>query len=163
MTMTATPTQQDEYTGALSPEDFAPPGSLPVSASVPVPVMAPYLGLVCSVSSVLVGGWLLLAPYAFNYRAGAAKVPRTALLDLTTGAATIAISTLVALLFGRSVVRRLRPVVPEAEPDPEPLPPPEPVVAEEPAVDPDTGLRDLLAPLVAALAADLRNRQDVDH
>jgi hypothetical protein len=163
MTMTATPTRQDEYTGPFSPEDFAPPGPPQVWALAPIPVMAPYLGLVCSVSSALVGGWLLLAPYAFNYRAGAAKLPRTALLDLTTGGATVAISGVVALLFGRSVVRRLRPVVPEPEPDPEPLPPPEPVPADEPAMDPDTGLRDLLAPLVAALAADLRNRQEVDH
>jgi hypothetical protein len=157
MTMIAAQTREEEFTGLV---DALPVADIRTVAA-PVPVLAPYLGLVCAVLSALVGGWLLLAPYAFDYRAGATALPRTALVDLTTGAATVAIGLLAALLFGGSLARRLRPVPaacePEPEPELEPEPEPEPAV---PADDPDGGLRDLLAPLVAALAADLRSRQD---
>jgi hypothetical protein len=160
MSAIMTSARADQYTGTLPPEDWAPAGLPPA----PVPVLAPYLGLVCSVSSALIGGWLLLAPYAFDYRAGATKLPRTAIVDLTAGAATVAISTLAAVLFGRAVARRLHPAAdPEPEPDPEPDQEPEPGPPPEPSADPDGGLRDLLGPLVAALAADLRNRQDAER
>ena len=139
-------------------ESDAVPATPPVRP--PAPVFGPFIGLVCAVFSALVGGWLLLAPFAFDYRAGARRLPRPALVDLSTAAAALAIGLLAALLFAGSLAGRLRPEQPfiEAEPEPEPEPAPEPVPA--PAADPDGDLRDLLAPLVAALTADLRSRQE---
>jgi hypothetical protein len=139
---------------------FRESDTVPSAPSVrpPAPVLGPFVGLVCSVLSALVGGCLLLAPFAFDYRAGARRLPRPALVDLSTGAAVAAIGVLAALLFAGSLAGRLRPEPQygEAEPDPEPEPEPEPA----PVADPDGDLRDLLAPLVAALTADLRSRQE---
>jgi len=156
----------------------------PVGEPEPAPFLGPYLGLVSGVLCALVGAFLLLAPYAFDYRQGAASVPRSSVVDLATGAGVLALGLLTAGLFGATLVRRLRapePPSPEAEqseppdlfaeaepepeprPVPEPLKPPEPEPAPEPpaatpAIDPAGALRDLLTPLVAALAADLRAR-----
>jgi len=171
-------------------------------APPPGPVLAPYLGLVSAVLCALGGGWLLLAPFALDYRHGAARTPRTTEVDLGTGAAVVALAIVGALLFAMSLARRLRgsdaldreaadreaadreaerepiaepdfvarplPIRGEAEPSvllqesaatagtPEPAPRPTP----EPAADPSNALRDLLTPLVAALAADLKSRSD---
>lgn len=149
------------------------------------PFLGPYLGLVSGVLCALVGAFLLLAPYAFDYRQGAASVPRSSVVDLATGACVLVIGFLTAGLFGASLVRRLRapePVGREFEPEPEPVEPPElfaepepefepepepveppdpqplPPAAPAPAIDAAGALRDLLTPLVAALAADLRAR-----
>ena len=126
------------------------------------PVFGPFIGLASAVLSALVGGWLLLAPFAFDYRAGARRLPRPALVDLSTGAAALAIGVLSALLFAGSLASRLSPESSraEAELEFEPEPAPEPDPASAPAADPDGDLRDLLAPLVAALTADLRSRQE---
>jgi hypothetical protein len=147
----------------------------------PAPFLGPYLGLVSAVLCVLVGAFLLLAPFAFDYRNGAATVPRSSVVDLTTGGGVLLLGLLTAALFGAALVRRLRgpePVRalateppelfaeaegagPEQEPaayqEPEPEPEPEPAA---PAIDPSGALRDLLTPLVAALAADLRARDN---
>ena len=53
-------------------------------APEPVPVLGPYLGVVGAVLCILVGAFLLLAPYAFDYRDGAAKAPRATVVDLAT-------------------------------------------------------------------------------
>lgn len=155
----------------------------------PAPFLGPYIGLVSGVLCALVGAFLLLAPYAFDYRQGAASVPRSSVVDLATGACVLAIGLLTAALFGATLVRRLRApepvrpvraeqpapveppelfIEPEPEPDfepepvrprePDPLPPTAPAPA--PAIDPAGALRDLLTPLVAALAADLRARDE---
>ncbi|HEU5332091.1 MAG TPA: hypothetical protein VFU73_04995 [Actinocrinis sp.] len=158
----------------------------------PGPVLAPYLGLVSAVMCALGGGWLLLAPYALDYRHGAEHTPRTTEIDLGTGAAAVALAIASALLFALSLARRLhgsgavemesapeREAVAEsgfeAEPralggEPEPGILVEETVEEagagapEPAperpADPGNALRDLLTPLVAALAADLKLRGD---
>ena len=162
MPATLAPAVEDEIPGSSSPYYLLPtyPPADSVFPAAPVPVLAPYLGLVCAVLSMLVGGWLVLAPYAFDYRAGAAKPPRTTLVDLATGAAVVAIGAIATLLFGRSLSRRLRSMAPEFEVEPELEIEPEPEPAPAPVADPDGGLRDLLAPLVAALAADLRSRKD---
>ena len=189
----------------------------------PVPVLGPYIGVVGAVLCILVGAFLLLAPYAFDYRDGAAKTPRAAVVDLATGAAVAAFGLLTAALFGASLARRLRPTaaradygaagyavpavagadrsahtmaaddsnaesdhpVPGLAPDPEigsrtETPGeriPDPRSSTPPAAsattasastatppastpaDPAGALRDLLTPLVAALAADLRARE----
>jgi hypothetical protein len=141
------------------------------SASVPIPVLAPYLGLVASVLCTLGGGWLLLAPFALDLRHGAKHLPRSMRVDLDSGAAIVALGVMAAVLFSVNLVMRLQPEMdavpepvavsrpePEIEPDPEPELEPEPE-PEPAAKDPDPGgaLRELLTPLVAALAADLRS------
>lgn len=136
----------------------------------PIPVLAPYLGLVAAVLSVLGGGWLLLAPYALDFRHGAKHLPRAATVDLETGAAVIAVGVIAAVLFSANLLLRLggadpaaAPVVePESEESPEAeeadVDVPEPVRPKE--ADPGGALRELLTPLVAALAADLRSHDN---
>lgn len=166
----------------------------------PTPFVGPYLGVVGGVLCALVGAFLLLAPFAFDYRRGTAGVPRAAVVDLATGGAVLLFGLLTAGLFGVTLVRRLRwpdPAADEEEAEaqwaeefdlgdeellddeedflageqaagpvfaeptggsiplwtPEPEPP-----RHKPVTDPSDALRDLLTPLVAALAADLRAR-----
>jgi hypothetical protein len=148
----------------------------------PVPVLGPFIGLVGSVLCCVAGALLLLAPFAFDYRQGAHKLPRSSVIDLGTGGGVLLIGLLTTLLFAGSLRRRLRAAEPTAaaqEPVPEaasepaalpeqprpqpprPEPEPQPVAAPAaPAIaDPGGALRDLLTPLVAALAADLRARE----
>ena len=150
------------------------------AAPAPAPVLAPYLGLLASVLCALSGGWLLLAPYALDLRRGAAKLPRAAAVDLETGAAITAVALLSAILFAAALFSRLRPRFEgaefemEAEPAPSGLSEPqsaEPEIESEPGPGPESespvvatgsdsssALRELLTPLVAALAADLRSQ-----
>jgi hypothetical protein len=168
----------------LTTEPPLGPFAEPFVWAPPVPVLAPYLGLVTAVLCALGGGWLLLAPYALDYRHGALSTPRTTQIDLATGAAVVAIAAVSAALFSATLVRRLRTpaeAVDSTEPEPicvldpdtsepfslmdeppaEPGPEPEPAPARpEPSPDPNNALRDLLTPLVAALAADLKSRAD---
>lgn len=171
------------------------PAATPALAATqaPAPVVAPYLGLVASVLCALGGGWLLLAPYALDFRHGAAKLPRTAVVDLETGAAITAVALLSAIFFAAALFSRLRPRVdlaefetgrgateyqfaepepePEfAEPDTEAHPESEsaPETAPEPESEPQpsgssSALREMLTPLVAALAADLRSQDQRGH
>lgn len=178
----AAPASSASSTGTGSSERAAAPGTATAQtapeqapAPPPVPVLAPYLGLVAAVLCTLGGGWLLLAPYALDLRHGAKHLPRAATVDLETGAAIIAVGVIAAVLFAANLVQRLRGdgpgAAPAAEPanrrpeePPEATPAPErsePVQRPEPAqpkeADPGNALRDLLTPLVAALAADLRS------
>jgi hypothetical protein len=197
--MTATTTestspaaQVEEDTESMTEACTTPAASaaLPALAAIqaPAPVVAPYLGLVASVLCALGGGWLLLAPYALDIRRGAAKVPRTAAVELETGAAITAVALLSAIFFAAALFSRLRPRVglaefetePEietdqqtaeyqaAEPDPEPelepdaeaesAPEPAPLTTCAAASNSSSALREMLTPLVAALAADLRSQ-----
>jgi hypothetical protein len=160
-------TAADCFTATIAPQA----GSRLTGA--PAPVLAPYLGLVAAVLCALGGGWLLLAPYALDFRHGAAAAPRGVAVDLATGAAVLVVALLTAAFFALALFSRLsgaaeqttggsshavsqQPeeqerqaeavsgLAAEADPDPEP--------------DPSEALRDLLTPLVAALAADLRGR-----
>ena len=187
----------------------------------PGPMLAPYLGLVSAVLCALGGGWLLLAPFALDFRQGAARTPRTTEVDLGTGAAVVALAIASGLLFAMSLARRLRgsdaiadeavvdeaaeqesadceeaadrdadrretiaesdfeanrrPIRGAAEPSvhvtdaaaatatagaAEPAPRSTPEPPAQPSADPANALRDLLTPLVAALAADLKSRSD---
>lgn len=162
--------------------------AVPPPRPAPAPVVAPYLGLVAAVLCTLGGGWLLLAPYALDIRRGAAKLPRAAAVDLETGAAIAAVSLLSAIFFAAALFSRLRPRVglaefeaapeietdqetaefqaaeaelePELEPDveAEPTPKPESPTTSAAAPDSSSALREMLTPLVAALAADLRSQ-----
>ena len=160
------------------------PATNPAFSAVPVPapVLAPYLGLVAAVLCALGGGWLLLAPYALDIRRGAAKLPRAAAVELETGAAIVAVAVLSGILFAAALFSRLRPRFEDAEfeTEAEPAPPglseaestePEPEIeleakpeseSESPVVsagsDSSSALREMLTPLVAALAADLRGQ-----
>jgi hypothetical protein len=146
---------------AQATPDPAPP--------VPVPVLAPYLGLVAAVLSTLGGGWLLLAPYALDFRHGAKHLPRAATVDLESGAAVIAVGIVAAVLFSMNLVLRLRGDDPDvlatakaAEPQLEESPDEAAAterteLARPKEADPGGALRELLTPLVAALAADLRS------
>lgn len=173
MSTPTAPPRDREPDLAWPPAPTALPSVAPAYASVPVPapVSGPFTGLVCSILCTLGGGWLLLAPFAFDYRAGAAKLPRPAVVDLSTGAAVAVIGLLAALLFAASLAGRLRPAPspaaalaePEPEPAPESDPEPEPAPAPQTGFGAETDLRDLLVPLVAALTADLRSRQDPDQ
>lgn len=169
--------------GTRSAEAWTTPAvtPLPAVAPAPAPVVAPYLGFVACVLCALCGGWLLLAPYALDLRRGAVKLPRAAAVDLETGAAIAALSLLSAIFFAAALFSRLRPQIdpaeyesetdqeaaeyqfaepepegaePGAEPESEPEPEPEPPAAA--ASGSNSALREMLTPLVAALAADLR-------
>jgi len=157
------------------------PGVMVVSE--PVPVLGPFIGVVGSVLCGLSGALLLLAPFAFDYRQGASSTPRSTVVDLVTGGGVLLLAVLTATLFGGALRKRLRvpepvagpvaayvvepesaeepaatapePARPESEPEPQPAAP----AAAAPLVDPGNALRDLLTPLVAALAADLRARE----
>ena len=168
-------------------------GGCVACAAEPAPVLGPYIGVVGAVLCALVGAFLLLAPYAFDYRDGAGAVPHSSVVDLATGGGVLLLGLLTAALFGAALARRLR--VPEPASYAEPLPltlplsapgdaaaaaqaPAAPPVAEPAGVapasapephpaapaaslaDPGGALRDLLTPLVAALAADLRAREN---
>ena len=150
-------------------------------APEPVPVLGPYIGLVGSVLCGVAGALLLIAPFAFDYRQGASSVPHSSVVDLATGGGVLLLALLTAGLFGGALHKRLRapeapafeeaayaeefeavepveepPIVPEpTRPEPEP----QPVPAAALGGDPGGALRDLLTPLVAALAADLRARE----
>jgi hypothetical protein len=182
----------------------------------PAPVLGPYLGVVGAVLCSLVGAFLLLAPYAFDYRDGAAAMPHSSTVDLATGGGVLLLGLLTAALFGGALARRLRAPEPAAEyaeplqwaesaesaeaaesaspdagtptgtdagsyggsatgagaghgaaqPAPErtqaPVSEPEarPLAPAASLADPGGALRDLLTPLVAALAADLRAREN---
>ena len=153
-----------------------------VAISEPVTVLGPFIGVVGSVLCGLSGALLLLAPFAFDYRQGASSTPRGTVVDLVTGGGVLLASLLTATLFGGALSKRLRVPEPDIEPIAEyveePEPAEEPAVAPEPArprsepepqpaapaaaapiADPGNALRDLLTPLVAALAADLRARE----
>ena len=154
-----------------------------IAISEPVPVLGPFIGVVGSVLCGLSGALLLLAPFAFDYRQGAGSTPRSSVVDLVTGGGVLVLSLLTAMLFGGSLRRRLRtpepvtaygvgdvaelesaeepaaasdPARPASEPEPQPAAP----AAATPLGDPGNALRDLLTPLVAALAADLRAREN---
>jgi len=154
------------------------PGVMVVSE--PVPVLGPFIGVVGSVLCGLAGALLLLAPFAFDYRQGARSTPRSSIVDLVTGGGVLLLAVLTAALFGGALRKRLRvpePVTAYAEePEPQPERVEEPPVVEQPRSepepqpvapaasaplggDPGNALRDLLTPLVAALAADLRSRE----
>lgn len=158
----------DEPESAPNPEtaQTAPEPTPPV----PIPVLAPYLGLVAAVLSMLGGGWLLLAPYALDFRHGAKHLPRAATVDLETGAAVIAVGIVAAVLFSMNLLLRLRGDDPGVAPALQPQHEESPEAPEALAVtelqrplerpkeaDPGAALRELLTPLVAALAADLRS------
>jgi hypothetical protein len=151
-----------------------------VAIAEPVPVLGPFIGIVGSVICGVAGALLLLAPFAFDYRQGASSIPRSSVVDLMTGGCVLLVALLTAALFGGALHKRLRvpepviePVVsyvvepePVEEPEPEPArpasePEPQPAApaAATPIADPGNALRDLLTPLVAALAADLRARE----
>lgn len=152
------------------------------AAPEPAPVLGPFIGVVGAVLCTLVGAFLLLAPYAFDYRDGADAQPRSSVVDLVSGGGVALIGLLTAALFGGALLRRLRapepcapyqaepaavllpgqaPAEPEPEPESEPEPAPAPPAPAPAAAvaDPGNALRDLLTPLVAALAADLRARE----
>jgi hypothetical protein len=185
--MTATTTESTSPAPAVeeetdSAEAWTTPAANPAFSAIPVPapVLAPYLGLVASVLCALGGGWLLLAPYALDIRRGAAKLPRAAAVELETGAAIVAVAVSSGILFAAALFSRLRPRFEgaEFEMEAEPVPPglsetesvepeieseaePEPE-SESPIVsagsDSSSALREMLTPLVAALAADLRSQ-----
>lgn len=147
-------------------QDATDPVSDRESAPVPIPVLAPYLGLVAAVLCTLGGGWLLLAPYALDFRHGAKHLPRAATVDLGTGAAVVAVGVVAAVLFSVNLALRLRSDDPGAvlaltrQPEASPEEPEEIAVTrleQSKAEDPGGALRELLTPLVAALAADLRS------
>ena len=148
----------------------------------PVPVLGPFIGVVGSVLCGLAGALLLLAPFAFDYRQGARSTPRSSVVDLATGGVVVLLAVLTAALFGGALRKRLRVPEPVAAYVAEPAPAEEPAAAPEPtrpesapepqpaapaasaplgsSSDPGNALRDLLTPLVAALAADLRSREN---
>ena len=134
-----------------------------VAISEPVPVLGPFIGVVGSVLCGLSGALLLLAPFAFDYRQGASSTPRGTVVDLVTGGGVLLASLLTATLFGGALSKRLRVPEPDIEPIAEYVEEPEPQpaapAAAAPIADPGNALRDLLTPLVAALAADLRARE----
>lgn len=180
--MTSSATTAAASTPSVSPTETAPTERGPAPdtdtappAVPPIPVLAPYLGLAAAVLSTFAGGWLLLAPYALDFRHGAKHLPRAATVDLGTGAAVIAVGVIAANLFALNLTQRLRGDDPGAikaaepakiqpeEPSEAMTAPQRPEPAQRPQLeqpteaDPGNALRELLTPLVAALAADLRS------
>lgn len=205
--MTAHPLLEHEPSPGDPPQPTPWPPTPPPAVPEPVPVLAPYFGVLGSALCALTGAWLLLAPYALDYRNGAGTVPRATVVDLATGGAAGALGLASAALFGAAIVRRLRsagaagsdldahdtPIADlfadrdpgsgadlddsaldaahetgadardgghAAGPGADSLSRPDGGSgsgAPDP-LDPGGSLRDLLTPLVAALAADLRSR-----
>jgi len=139
----------------------------------PAPVAGPVIGVIASALAVPVGLWLVLAPFAFGYRHHG-EPPKSVAISVATGAAAALIAIISGLRFSATLVSRLRSTgalrdrraaAYEAAAPPQPEPHSVPAFTAPPAPpQPEPSgasgeLHELLAPLVAALAADLRSRK----
>ncbi len=111
-----------------------------------LPLTVPTLALFASVTTMLAGGWLVLAPFALGYQPGGADWADPTIADFTTGLVLLVVGAIVTVVFAVSVVARLRPTGPR--------PAATYAAAPTPAEAPDDELVALLKPLVAALARD---------
>jgi len=110
------------------------------------PLTVPTLALSASMTTMLAGGWLVLAPFALGYQPDGADWADPTIADFTTGLVLLAVGAIVTVVFAVSVVARLRPAGPRPAAVYAAVPPP--------AETPDDELVALLKPLVAALARD---------
>lgn len=108
------------------------------------PLTVPTLALFASVTTMLAGGWLVLAPFALGYQPDGADWADATIADFTTGLVLLALGAIVTVVFAVSVVARLRPAGRG----------PAAAFAAPPTPAPDDELVALLKPLVAALARD---------
>lgn len=122
--------------------------------------MSKYLiGVVSGLAGLAAGGWLIAAPFALGYqRSGADWVDATK-IDFITGIVLAVIGLAVAVLFALAARERLFEIGALVRRVPAPAAhvagPVEPVVTRPAS---GTDLQAMLAPLVAAMAADQANR-----
>jgi hypothetical protein len=113
-------------------------------------------GLVTATLAGCAGGWLMLAPFALGIQPATTTWTDDTRVEFFTGLGVAVLAALIVLAWAIAWVRRLRAdgVLPSAaEPHPDRDSPPVIGTRGEPPTV--TELHDLLAPLVAALAADL--------
>ena len=110
------------------------------------PLTVPALALFASGTTMLAGGWLVLAPFALGYQPAGADWADPTIADFTTGLVLLVLGAIATVVFAVSLVARLRPVGAR--------PVPAYAAAPVPAPTPDDELVALLKPLVAALARD---------
>lgn len=118
-----------------------------------------FWGMGVSLITLLVGGWLMLAPYSLGYQpSGAAWVNQT-ILDFWTGLGIVLISLIGLAAFTASLMGELRHAgIIQARPKPRPVQTP------APAAIPATGSKDeeferAMTVLASALAADLAEKR----
>jgi hypothetical protein len=113
-------------------------------------------GLVTAVLAGCAGGWLMLAPFALGTQPAATTWTDATRVEFFTGLGVAVLAALVLLAWAIAWVRRLR--TDGALPGPTPhVTDGQPIAVAAATGEPPTvaELHDVLAPLVAALAADL--------
>ncbi|MGH3319498.1 MAG: hypothetical protein ACRDN9_04845 [Streptosporangiaceae bacterium] len=94
----------DRPPGGVGGDPAAPEGTGQAS------VAAPLLGAAGSVVGVLVGGWLMLAPFALGYQPGGADWSDTTVTDFFTGLGVAVVAAVAVVTFAASLVARLRAI-----------------------------------------------------
>jgi len=105
------------------------------------------LGLVASITALLAGGWLMLAPFALGYQPDGAAWSDATVNDFVVSLVLLTLGLIATIAFAAAVVGRL---VPRRRPAAAAVTP----AAVAPAPSADDELITLLRPLVAALEAD---------
>jgi hypothetical protein len=131
-----------------------PDPSVAPSEDVPAahpPLVGAALGVVGAVVAMLVGGWLLLAPFALGYQPQDADWADPTHADFWAGLGLLVLGAIVLIASTVDLVGRLRAAgaITGARPAP---PAPEPAGPPAPAADDE--LASLLKPLIAALGQD---------
>jgi hypothetical protein len=127
----------------LDPEDARPPHP---------PLVASAMGIVGAVFAMLVGGWLMLAPFALGYQPDGADWVDPTHADFWAGLGLLVLGAIVLIASVVDLVGRLRAAGAISTARPAPAAAAEP--AGPPAPAPDDELTSLLKPLIAALGQD---------
>jgi hypothetical protein len=115
------------------------------------PLVGAALGVVGAVVAMLVGGWLLLAPFALAYQPQDADWADPTHVDFWTGLGLLVLGAIVLIASTVDLVGRLRAAGAITSNRPAPATP-EPAAPPAPAADDE--LAALLKPLIAALGQD---------
>jgi hypothetical protein len=116
------------------------------------PLVGATLGVVGAVFAVLVGGWLMLAPFALGYQPDGADWADPTHADFWTGLGLLVLGVIVLIASAVDLVGRLRAAGAISTTRSAPAPAPEPAGPPAPAADDE--LTALLKPLIAALGQD---------
>lgn len=116
------------------------------------PMTVPTLALFASVTAVLAGGWLVLAPFALGYQPTGADWADASIADLVTGLVLLALGAIATVAFAATLIARLRPPRPRSAGPIE-----DAATTDPPPNGPDGDLVALLRPLIAALERDDTN------
>jgi hypothetical protein len=134
------------------PTPAAPPADVVAPRPPRPPLVASTVGAIGAAFAMLVGGWLMLAPFALGYQPDGADWVDPTHADFWAGLGLLVVGVIVLLLSAVDLVGRLRAagaIGGGARPEPaaaEPAGPPAPAQDDE--------LTSLLKPLIAALSQD---------